>query len=111
MILLTPFNVCRLWKRVQDKSIFSSIPVIQFLEMRVDNLPDQLKVEEQDGHQNGFTDDAKSLSNAKDGVMNSESATLQKVERLKTIDADDSMSGLSFKGIETPSLSYLFSYI
>ena len=68
--------------------------------MRVDNLPDQLKIEEQEEHQNGFTDDAKGLSNAKDVVTNSESATLQKVERLKTIDADDSMSGLSFKGTE-----------
>ena len=68
--------------------------------MRVDNLPDQLKIEEQEEHQNGFTDDAKALSNAKDVVTNSESATLQKVERLKTIDADDSMSGLSFKGTE-----------
>ena len=68
--------------------------------MRVDNLPDQLKIEEQEGHQNGFTDDAKALSNAKDVVTNSESSTLQKVERLKTIDADDSMSGLSFKGTE-----------
>ena len=78
--------------------------------MRVDNLPDQLKIEEQEGHQNGFTDDAKALSNAKNVVMNSESATLQKVERLKTIDADDSMSGLSFKGTEIASLSYFFCY-
>ena len=76
--------------------------------MRVDNLPDQLKIEEQEGHQNGFTDDAKALSNAKDVVTNSESATLQKVERLKTIDADDNMSGLSFKGKEIASFSYFF---
>ena len=78
--------------------------------MRVDNLPDQLKIEEQEGHQNGFTDDAKALSNGKDVVTNSESATLQKVERLKTIDADDSMSGLSFKGTEIASLSYFFCF-
>ena len=78
--------------------------------MRVDNLPDQLKIEEQKEHQNGFTDDAKALSNAKDVVTNSESATLQKVERLKTIDADDSMSGLSFKGKEIAPLSYIFCF-
>ena len=79
--------------------------------MRLDNLPDQLKIEEQKGHQNGLTDDAKVLSNANDVVTNSESATLQKVERLKTIDADDSMGGLSFKGTEIASLSYFFCHI
>ena len=68
--------------------------------MKVDNLPDKLKIEEQNGHQNGFTDDAKALYNGKNVVANSESASLQKRERLKTINSDDSMSGLSFKGTE-----------
>ena len=68
--------------------------------MRLDNLPDKLKIEEQDGHQNGFTDDVKALSNGKNVLANSESASLQKRERLKTINSDDSMSGLSFKGTE-----------
>ena len=66
--------------------------------MRVDNLPDKLKIEEQDGYQNGFTDDTKALPNDKDVVANSESASLQERQRLKTINGDDSMSGLSFKG-------------
>ena len=68
--------------------------------MRVDNLPDKLTIEEQNGHQNGYTDDAKTHSNGKDVVANSKSASLQKRERLKTINSDDSMSGLSFKGTE-----------
>ena len=76
--------------------------------MRLDNLPDKLKIEEQDGHQNGFTDDVKALSNGKNVLANSESASLQKRERLKTINSDDSMSGLSFKGTDITSLSYLF---
>ena len=81
--------------------------------MRVDNLPDKLKIEEQNGHQNGYTDDAKTLSNGKDVVANSKFASLQKRERLKTINSDDSMSGLSFKGteIEIIRLHFLFDIL
>ena len=78
--------------------------------MGVGNLPDKLKIVEQNGHQNGYTDDAKALSNGKDVVAKSNSASLQKRERLKTINSDDSMSGLSFKGTEIAIIRLRFLY-